>query len=73
MVIPFEYAKEEHDRIYEAVKTFATAIGCDVSEEGGKQFARIIMVAVAEAAFEGGDIFEGVARKLLKFRPRPFC
>jgi hypothetical protein len=70
MVIPFEYAKEEHDRIHEAVKTFAKAIGCDMSEEGGKQFARIIMVAVAEAAFEGGDIFGGVARKLLTFRRR---
>ena len=68
MVIPFENAQEEHDRIYEAVKTFATAIGCDISEEGGKQFARIIMVAVAEAAFDGGDVFEGVARKLRMFR-----
>ena len=67
---PFEYAKEEHDRIHEAVKTFAKAIGCDISEEGGKQFARLIMVAVAEAAFEGGDVFEGVSRKLLAFRPR---
>ena len=69
MVIPFENAKEEHDRIYEAVKTFATAIGCDISEEGGKQFARIIILAVAEAAFDGGDVFEGIARKLLTFRP----
>jgi hypothetical protein len=68
---PFEYAREEHDRIREAVKDFAKAIGCDMSEEGAKQFARIVMVAFAEAAFEGGDIFEGVARKLLTFRPRP--
>jgi hypothetical protein len=70
MAIPFEHAKEEHDRIYEAVKTFAAAIGCDNSDEGGREFARIIMVAVAGAAFEGGDIFEGVARKLLTFRSR---
>jgi hypothetical protein len=71
VVNPLECAKEEHERIHEAVKTFAKAIGCDMSEEGGKQFARIIMVAVAEAAFEGGDIFEGVAKKLLVFRPQP--
>jgi hypothetical protein len=70
MVNPFEQAKEEHDRIHEAVKTFANAVGCDMSPEGGREFARLLMVAVAEAAFEGGDIFEGVARKLLAFRPR---
>jgi hypothetical protein len=45
MVDPFEYAKEEHDRIHEAVKTFAAAIGCEMSEQGGKKFARIVMVA----------------------------
>ena len=71
MVSPFEHAKEEHDRIHEAVKTFAQAIGCEMSEEGGKQFARVLMVAVAEAAFEGGDVFEGVTRKLLTFRTKP--
>jgi hypothetical protein len=71
MAIPFEHPKEEHDRSYEAVKTFAQAIGYEISEEGGKQFARVIMVAIAEAAFEGGDIFEGVTRKLLTFPPRP--
>jgi hypothetical protein len=68
MVNPFEDAAE-HDRIHEAVRTFAKAIGCDMSDEGGKGFARGIMVALAEAAFEGGDIFEGFARKLLTFRP----
>jgi hypothetical protein len=68
MAIPFEHAKEEHDRIYEAVKTFAAAIGYDNSEEGGREFARIIMVAIAEAAFEGGDIFEAVARRLIALR-----
>mgnify|MGYP001092410600 FL=1 len=72
MVDPFEYAKEEHDRIYEAVKIFAVAIGCEMSEEGGMKFARIVMVAVAEAAFEGGDIFEGVARKLIVLRQKTF-
>jgi len=70
MVNPFENAKEEHDRIYGAVKAFAEAIGCDLSRDGGQEFARIIMVAVAEAAFEGGDIHEGLTRKLLTFRPR---
>jgi hypothetical protein len=70
MVNPFEYAKEEHDRIHDAVKTFAAAIGCDLGEEGGKVFARIVMIAVTEAAFEGGDIFEGVARKLIVLRSR---
>jgi hypothetical protein len=72
MVDPFEHANEEHDKIYEAVKTFAAAIGCEMREEGGKKIARIVMVAVAEAAFEGGDIFEGVARKLIVLRPKPF-
>jgi hypothetical protein len=70
MVDPFEYAKEEQDRIHNAVKTFAAAIGCEMSEEGGKKFARIVMVAMAEAAFEGGDIFEEVARKLIVLRPK---
>jgi hypothetical protein len=70
MVDPFGHANEEHDEIYKAVKTFAAAIGCEMSEEGGKKFARIVMVAVAEAAFEGGDIFEGVARKLIVLRPK---
>lgn len=70
MVNPFEYAKEEQDRIHDAVKTFAAAIGCGMSDEGGKEFARIVMVAVAEAAFEGGDIYEGIARKVLGLRPR---
>jgi hypothetical protein len=45
MFDPFEYAKEEHDRIHDAVKAFAVAIGCEMSEQGGKKFARIVMVA----------------------------
>ena len=49
MLDPFEYAKEEHDRIHDAVKAFAVAIGCEMSEEGGKKFARIVVVAVTEA------------------------
>ena len=69
---PSQYAKEEHDRIHDAVKAFAVAIGCEMSEEGGKKFARIVMVAMAEAAFEGGDIFEGVARKLIVLRQKTF-
>ena len=48
MVNSFEDAAE-HDRIHEAVRTFAKAIGCDMSDEGGREFARIIMVALAEA------------------------
>lgn len=72
MVDPFEHANEEYDKIYKAVKTFAAAIGCEMSEEGGKKFARIVMVAMAEAAFEGRDIFEGVARKLIVLRPKHF-
>jgi hypothetical protein len=70
MLDPFEYAKEEHDRIHDALKAFAGAIGCEMSEEGGKKFARIVVVAVTEAAFEGGDIFEGVARKLIVLRQK---
>jgi len=77
MVNPFENAEEhdrtheeEHDRINQAVRTFAEAIGCDMSSEGGKEFARILMVALAEAAFEGGDIFDGLARKLVTLRRR---
>jgi hypothetical protein len=41
-----------------------------MSEEGGKKFARIVVVAVTEAAFEGGDIFEGLARKLIVLRQK---
>jgi hypothetical protein len=70
MLGPFEYAKEEHDRIHDAVKALAAAIGCVQTAEGGREFARVMMVAVAQAAFEGGDIFEGVARKLMLFRSR---
>jgi hypothetical protein len=72
MVDPLEHANEEFDRIHDAVKAFAVAIGCEMSEGGGKKFARIVMVAMAEAAFEGGDIFEGVARKLIVLRPETF-
>ena len=68
MVNPFEQATEEDHKIYEAVRTFAQAIGCEISDEGGKQFARVVMVAMAEAAFEGGDIFEAVARRLIALR-----
>jgi hypothetical protein len=64
-----ENTKEEQARIQEAVRSFATAIGCALSVEGGKEFARVMMVALAEAAFEGGDIYAGVARRLLTFRP----
>jgi len=31
--------------------------------DGGKESARFLMIALAEAAFEGGDIYERVARK----------
>jgi hypothetical protein len=72
MVDPLEHANEEFDRIHDAVKAFAVAIGCEMSEGGGKKFVRIVMVAMAEAAFEGGDIFEGVARKLIVLRPETF-
>lgn len=65
-----ENAKEGQERMQEAVRTFAIAIGCELSVEGGKQFARVVMVALAEAAFESGDIYEGFARKLLTLRPR---
>jgi hypothetical protein len=68
MVNPFEHATEEHHKIFEAVRTFAQAIGCDMSEEGGKEFARVVMVAIAEAAFEGGDFFAAVARRLIALR-----
>jgi len=66
MATPFEYATEEHDNIHEAVKAFARAVGHDITDEGGKQFARVVMVALAEAA--RGDIFEGVAPKLIALR-----
>lgn len=46
MVNPFEQATEEQHRIHEAVKTFAQAIGCDMSNEGAKEFARLVMVAL---------------------------
>ena len=68
MVNPFEHATDEQYRIQEAVRNFAQAIGCDMSDEGGKEFARVVMVAIAEAAFEGGDIFEAVARRLIALR-----
>jgi hypothetical protein len=68
MVNPFEQATEEHLKIYEAVRIFAQVIGCDISEEGGKEFARVVMVAIAEAAIECGDIFEAVARRLIALR-----
>ena len=68
MVNPFEHATEEHHKIHEAVTTFARAIGCDISEEGGKEFARVVMVAMAEAAFEGGDFFGAVAWRLIALR-----
>ena len=68
MVNPFDHATEEHRQIYEAVKTFAQAIGCDTSEEGAKEFARVVMVAMAEAAFEGGDFFGAVAWRLIALR-----
>jgi hypothetical protein len=54
------------------VKTFAAAIGCGMSEQGGKKFAPIVLLAVTQTAFEGGDIFEGVARKLIVLRPKTF-
>ena len=68
MVNPLEHATEEHRKIYQAVRTFAQAIGCDMSDEGGKEFARVVMVSIAEAAFEGGDIFEAVARRIIALR-----
>jgi predicted transcriptional regulator len=72
MVNPFEHATDEQYRIHEAVRRFAQAIGCDMTEEGGKEFARVVMVAIAEAAFERGDIFESVARRLIALRrPNP--
>ena len=65
-----EIAKEEKQRIHESVRTFARAIGCEITIDGGKEFARFVMTALAEAAFEGGDVYEGVARKLLALRAR---
>jgi len=68
MVNSFEHSTEEHHKVYEAVRTFAQAIGCDISDEGGKEFARLLMVAMAEVAFEGGDLFAAVARTLIALR-----
>lgn len=73
MVNPFEHATEEQHRVHEAVKTFAQAIGCDMTDEGAKEFARVVMVAIAKAAFEGGDTFEAVARRLIVHRRARSC
>ena len=62
--------KKEHDRLHQAVKDFAKAIGCEISEAGGKEFARVTLAAIAVAAFERHDIFDRIARKLLDFRPK---
>ena len=69
---PLRARPQEHDKIYKSVKTFAAAIGCGMSEQGGKKFAPIVLLAVTQTAFEGGDIFEGVARKLIVLRPKTF-
>ena len=52
MATPFEYATEEHDNIHEAVKALRGQFGYDIADKGGKQFARVVMVALAEAAFD---------------------
>jgi hypothetical protein len=62
-------SKEQH-RFYEAVKQLAKAIGCDTSNEGGKEFARIMLPAISEAAYLGGDVLKGIAIRLLAFRPQ---
>jgi hypothetical protein len=68
----FAHANQEHEEISKAVKTFAAAIGCEMSEQSGNKFARIVLLAVTQAAFEGANIFGGVARTLIVLRPKTF-
>ena len=63
-------SKNQQAIFHEAVKQFAKAVGCDASNEGGKEFARIMLPAISEAAYYGGDILHKVATKLLTFRPQ---
>ena len=63
-------SNNQHKAIHEAVKKLAKVAGCDTSNEGGKEFARIMVPAISVATYEGGDIFKGIADKLLTFRPR---
>ena len=68
----FEHANQEHDEISKAVMTFAAKIGCEMSEQSGNKFARIVLLAVTQAAFERANIFEGVARRPIVLRPKTF-
>lgn len=72
MVDLFAHAFQEHDEISKAVKTFAAAIGCETSEQGREEIRTYALLAATQARFEGRDIFEGVARKLIVLHPKTF-
>jgi hypothetical protein len=58
MVDLFEHANQEHDEISKRLKTLPRRW--------------LVLLAVTQAAFEGANIFEGVARKLIVLRPKTF-
>lgn len=43
MVDLFDRANQEHDKVYKSVKTLAATIDCEMSEQGGKKFAPIVL------------------------------
>jgi hypothetical protein len=63
-------SKKQRDAIHEAIKRLAKVTGCGDSKEDGSEFARIMLPAISEAAYNGGDILNEIANKLLTFRPR---
>jgi hypothetical protein len=59
------WKRQQHDWIRGAVQRFAEEIGCDPIIDGGKEFARLVMIAFSEAADEGGDVMDGVVKNIL--------
>jgi hypothetical protein len=62
-------SKKQRETFYAAIKELAKVVGCDSSEAGGREFARVMLPAISAAAYGGGDVLKEIANKLLAFRP----
>ena len=43
-------SKKQRETFYAAIKELAKVVGCDSSEAGGREFARVMLPAISAAA-----------------------
>ena len=68
-------AKPDGDRVSEAIVRLASSVDCEISDEGGRRFARMVIAAFGPYAFGDGNdgkVFEGMGSSLRTYRERPY-